>query len=73
MRVSYGDQGRDRCVFCDQMSSCYFFRIDHHPELHHAYRTLYTFKCRMCSACRDRGEDYVESKIHSLMKEYIGG
>lgn len=73
MRVLYGEKSKDRCVLCGHLGSCYFFRIDNHGSLHHAYRTLYTFKCRMCSDCRDKGEGYVESRIHAVMQEYIGG
>lgn len=73
MKVFYGENFRDRCVLCDQLGSCYFFRIDQQDSLHHAYRTLYTFKCRMCSDCRDKGEVYVKSRIHAVMREYIGG
>ena len=73
MKVLFGDSAKDRCVLCGKLGPCYFFRIDHQKGLHQAYRTLYTFKCRMCSDCREMGEGYVESRIHAVMKEYIGG
>lgn len=75
MRVEFLEgKARSKCVSCDRVDeTCFSFRIHHDDGLHPAYRTLYNPKCRMCSSCRDMGDEYVASAVHRLMQQYIGG
>lgn len=73
MRVEFSGQTQCCCMVCDRIrADCHFFRIHEDPGQPPLYRTLYSFKGTMCQGCRSHGEDFVESRVHELMKEYIG-
>lgn len=74
MKVIYNEQAKkNQCILCLKWNDyCFQFKITQTINFHPSYRTLETFKCSVCSNCRQKGDHHIEKEIHQYMNEYIG-
>lgn len=74
MEIEFAVTGLGQCIFCLKNSKeCQLFRIVENGALPPFYRTLYTYKCAVCPACKDRGLTHIKQEITKCMDEYMGG